>query len=702
MPRKKSKTQVHGNNTADLPTPSTKPTSSPVPATQQSSQETQPEHGSETPQPPMPTNDSKPAPIVADMRMGWYGSWKQKAKPVAEVALESATPANGTPASNISPARLPRKPSIQEGLETPSPKRYLSGSSNQSTKATPIAATTTNVSISSNSSKAKPPIDSSSSEEQKGNNTTQVPDPPLPPNPVVNSSEAVETTKEQAQSRPTSSSGWFGGWWSRPDGYEDGKKPATIKLEDSTLEEAKNKPLPGITPTESPEQSKILQIKPIDIPKITNGAIDQSSEHPISKSAESRSWFWTWSKTQDPRPSILAPDSTQPVISGIKNGPAPDKLVVKTVASEDLGQKDGKSGSIKDGQDGKSIKRSSGWAFWSKEPDEPETNLEGSIHRHVGEIAVANTPSQSHPEAAQFNVVDQSLPKETPKSTLKKGRGRPPKVTEGSASSTPLKTTPQPSPARIEAETSSKQPGIKADRTKDNLLLPDFAKTYSILQRSSIWQNIRDYLVGVEDNNPHLYLMEKPPRIKKALAIGIHGYFPPGIVQKLLGAPTGTSIKFSNHAAAAIKSWTEKHGYECEIEKVALEGEGLIADRVDTLWKLLLNWIDHVRSADLILLACHSQGVPVTIMLVERLIKFKCIGPNTRIGVCAMAGVNLGPFENYRTKWLGSAGFELFEFANPSSKVSKDYLSALEEVLNHGVKIVYIGSLDDQLVSVEV
>jgi hypothetical protein len=703
MPRKKSKTQVHGKDTPDQSKPSTEPTSLPRPTPPQSSTEdSRPGNGSEAPQPVLPANGSKPAPVIADMRMGWYGSWKQKAKPVAEVAMESATPASGTSASEMSSSRLPRKPSFQDGLETPSPKRYLSGSVTQSTKSTPLAATTTNISISSNNSKAKLPTEALIVDEPKDNNSAQIPDPPLPPDPVVSDNIPVDTTKTQAQSRPVSSSGWFGSWWSRPDGYEEAKKPVVLKQEDSTLEEAKNKPLPGTTPNESPEQSKVLQTNPIDIPQDTNGTISQLTEQILSKSADSRSWFWTWSKAQDSRPSILAANNTQVENLGDKNGSASGKSVLKTITAEDLGQKNGTSGSIKDGQEGKTAKKSSGWAFWSKEPVEPESNLDGSIHKQIGEIAVANTPSQSNPEAAQFNVVEESPPKETPKPTSKKGRGRPPKMTDQSTSSTPLKATPQPSPSRKEADALTKQPVIAADRTRENLLFPEFSKTYSILQKPSIWQNIRDYFVGNEAEHPHLHLIEKPPRIKKALAIGIHGYFPPGIVQKLLGAPTGTSIKFSNQAAAAIKSWTENHGYECEIEKVALEGEGLIADRVDILWKLLLNWIDHVRSADLILLACHSQGVPVTIMLVERLIRFNCTGWNTKIGICAMAGVNLGPFEAYRTKWLGSAGFQLFEFANPFSKVSTDHLSALEEVLKHGVKIVYIGSLDDQLVSVEV
>ncbi len=133
----------------------------------------------------------------------------------------------------------------------------------------------------------------------------------------------------------------------------------------------------------------------------------------------------------------------------------------------------------------------------------------------------------------------------------------------------------------------------------------------------------------------HVSLVKDPPKIRKALAIGIHGLFPAPLLRTVIGQPTGTSIRFANHAAAAIHRWASVHGCDCEVEKVALEGEGKIADRADNLWKLLLNWIDHVRSADLIVIACHSQGVPVALMLVAKLIEFGVV-TTARIGVCAM------------------------------------------------------------------
>lgn len=132
-----------------------------------------------------------------------------------------------------------------------------------------------------------------------------------------------------------------------------------------------------------------------------------------------------------------------------------------------------------------------------------------------------------------------------------------------------------------------------------------------------------------------------------------------------------------------------------------MEGEGKVAERIDLLWKLLLNWIEKIRKADFVMIACHSQGVPVAMMLVAKLVEFGCVN-NARIGVCALAGINLGPFADYKSRWIGGSAGELFDFARLDSQVSKDYEVALGIALKFGVRVVYIGSIDDQLVSLEV
>jgi len=45
---------------------------------------------------------------------------------------------------------------------------------------------------------------------------------------------------------------------------------------------------------------------------------------------------------------------------------------------------------------------------------------------------------------------------------------------------------------------------------------------------------------------------------------------------------------------------------------------------------------------------------------------------------------------------------ELFELGDAESAVSKEYAKSLRIALKHGVRVTYCGSIDDQLVSMEV
>jgi hypothetical protein len=449
----------------------------------------------------------------------------------------------------------------------------------------------------------------------------------------------------------------------------------------------------------------------------------------------SGSWFWIWSSAQNaqanpPPVDLPTEDSNATKVDAVPDAlpegpaetetPAPQETPTATEPATltEPAQKN-TTGSSK----------TSAWAFWYRgKPEDEKKPGEAGPQKHVGEVAVFDTPSQSNPEAAQFNEQEQPKsdaetpkepqqpPKDEPasKKSFASLRGRPkPKTStkdtpadtpSSSKTATPTKALPVLEPTKPETATTAKQASkqlAKAKQGPPNLLLPEFRTTYQMVQQPNFWKQIRQYFLGGEPAAPHLHINPAPPRIKKAVAIGVHGFFPAPIIQKVLGQPTGTSIRFANAAAAAIKDWSEARGYSPEIEQIALEGEGFIAERVNSLWKLLLNWIDHLKQADFILVACHSQGVPVAMMLVAKLIQFGCVNA-TRIGVCAMAGVNMGPFIEYKTKYFGPTAAELFEFSNPKSLVSQMYLAALDEVLRFGVRILYVGSIDDQLVSLEV
>ncbi|PPR07240.1 hypothetical protein CVT26_012498, partial [Gymnopilus dilepis] len=78
-----------------------------------------------------------------------------------------------------------------------------------------------------------------------------------------------------------------------------------------------------------------------------------------------------------------------------------------------------------------------------------------------------------------------------------------------------------------------------------------------------------------------------------------------------------------------------------------------------------------------------------------------------RVCCLALCGIHLGPLRYLGSSTLvgpyiqyfeNTAARELFEFQNTESPVSKAYVKALENVLDHGTKVVYIASLNDQVV----
>lgn len=359
--------------------------------------------------------------------------------------------------------------------------------------------------------------------------------------------------------------------------------------------------------------------------------------------------------------------------------------------------------------------RPSGWGFWlggrSKSVEFPSSSNASSATT-VGQLAVADAPSQSNPQKAKVKEIKIPPSTSAPVTELKAARPvsnlreetRPntPRKEIGASTvvvaSTVASTTPQSSVS--EASSTATQTLKKVMPT--NHVLPVFESCYRRqVQPSIICQITKVFKSQVPHSKKHLYLSPAPPRIRKAVAIGVHGFFPMRLVRTVLGEPTGTSIRFANSAAAAIKRWAEKNGVEVEIEKIALEGEGKVGDRVEMLWKLLSNWMDHVKTADFVLLAAHSQGVVVGVQLLARLIEEGCVKEKARIGFTAMAGINLGPFYHLPTTILTGSAKELFEFQKPESAPSQKYIQALEVILKHNVRVLYVGSIDDQLVPLE-
>lgn len=496
----------------------------------------------------------------------------------------------------------------------------------------------------------------------------------------------------------SASAGWLGGWFIKAPVPEEKKAEA-----ENTQQEPSGPPTtasPG-PPSDAPKKTEPKLIAERTTDTVGPGATEQPP--PSEPPKRAATWFGFWSSNTEPE------DGT-----GKTATPAESTPTAAEAPEDDTVVQDASPTNV---EPASKPSVGSTWAFWSK--DTPRSSGKQPEPSEQGELAVMGERSESKPKRANSQDIDRdSLPKleppkdvqgniKTNKDKMTKKRNRPKSMEFDNIPSRPPTPLSDAAATKVDSSPKTKVKTPTASKvTPPNLLLPGFKSTYRMKENPSIVQQITALLLRTEKQKQppkHVFLTKEPPKIKKALAIGVHGLFPATYLRAMIGQPTGTSIRFANHCAEAVRRWADSHGCEdCEIEKVALEGEGKIADRVENLWKLLLNWIDHIREADLIVVACHSQGVPVSAMLLAKLIELGII-TNAKIGVCAMAGVNLGPFPDYKSGMgmlMGSAA-ELWEFANPESEVSKRYETSLKLILAHGVRITYVGSIDDQLVPIE-
>ncbi|KAJ3269502.1 hypothetical protein HDV01_001348 [Terramyces sp. JEL0728] len=175
---------------------------------------------------------------------------------------------------------------------------------------------------------------------------------------------------------------------------------------------------------------------------------------------------------------------------------------------------------------------------------------------------------------------------------------------------------------------------------------------------------------------------------------------------RIVGEPVGTSDYFADKMQqATIKYFKERNGIQIEdLSLISLNGEGKIEDRVELLYSQLNNYLDKLQEADLVLFVAHSQGTPVSAMIIERLIENKIINPKKqRTGLMAMAGISHGPYPNLKQSLVikyveNENAKQLFDFNDPSATITTAYYKALEYILSRGVRISAVGSWYDQVV----
>lgn len=204
-------------------------------------------------------------------------------------------------------------------------------------------------------------------------------------------------------------------------------------------------------------------------------------------------------------------------------------------------------------------------------------------------------------------------------------------------------------------------------------------------------------------------------KVKRVLIIGVHGFFPTKMIRPLIGAPKGTSLKFANEAEKAVLRYFVDNGmindhesHDMSIQKIALEKEGKIIDRVEFFSNIMTKWKDELNMADFIFIASHSQGCVVSIILLAHLIQNGILErpAEKRLGILGMAGVNNGPFYGIDKTFFMKAYsaiehdslMELFELTKFDSPQSLAYKEAIQTIISVNVKICLVGSINDQLV----
>ncbi|PVU95001.1 hypothetical protein BB561_002100 [Smittium simulii] len=111
-----------------------------------------------------------------------------------------------------------------------------------------------------------------------------------------------------------------------------------------------------------------------------------------------------------------------------------------------------------------------------------------------------------------------------------------------------------------------------------------------------------------------------------------------------------------------------------------------------------------IEAADTVIIVTHSQGTPVSALLLERLIELNIVKPrHQRVGMLAMAGINHGPFPAFRDNVIvkyveHDAARELFFFTDPSSSIVTQYIAAVGALLQKGVRLLYVASWVDEVV----
>ncbi|ODV78760.1 uncharacterized protein CANTADRAFT_53170 [Suhomyces tanzawaensis NRRL Y-17324] len=250
------------------------------------------------------------------------------------------------------------------------------------------------------------------------------------------------------------------------------------------------------------------------------------------------------------------------------------------------------------------------------------------------------------------------------------------------------------------------------------MVTPTLEQNYrTITLRTKLRLLAEDVVFQNQSSECHLYrkpenaIAKKRKLVKKIVIVGIHGFLPIKLVKTLIGQSTGNSVKFVAEATRAVQQWLQQNNPDYDplhydIQTIALEGEGKIGERAQKLYRLLENWRAILEQSHFLFVVSHSQGTPVAIQLLARLVGE--MAPGAKVGLLSMAGFGMGPIAGLDSKLVIRAFTpiereiigEMFELQKPGSELSIQLNQAMEVLIHHNVKITFCGAIDDQFVAI--
>lgn len=344
------------------------------------------------------------------------------------------------------------------------------------------------------------------------------------------------------------------------------------------------------------------------------------------------------------------------------------------------------------------------------------SNLFSSSQKDLAKLAIENTVND-----------DNTPPSSSPDTkTSSPARKESPLSNNGSTKSTDVNSDQQPYKPNTQSSP-AKKPRKKSSiiKLRPNLVLPQFEDNFPLWSQTrrvrNTWKRLASNWWGKNNGDANLaevwadpgksisnHLYRTAPGIipvRRVVVVGVHGFFPMRMLRSFIGEPTGTSLKFATEGAKAFEAYAEENGLEMIVDKIALEGEGKVFSRVENLYVRLMEYKAVIEQADCIFFAAHSQGTPVAAHLLARLVADGHV-EGKRLGFIGMAGISLGPFSGMDQSLMvrayssieSKSMIELFQFQDQSSKHSLKYIEAIRTIVAHNAKILFIGSINDQLV----